>query len=806
MRITNRALSLGIVSFLFWGCGGFSSIRAGAPDSAIAGEIEHRDLDFTLSTDTLEMLRHMRAGPATLQAIDLNTPAISRPVPITGNNAAQLKLKVLARIRGNAYQIDSTADTHTVSVLPVGVDRGVILIDMDTGIETARCTANYSSYAISGSGRIVAGAVGGEVQLCDPLSPTVVRSLQPVAGEVTSLAFSADGRFLASGGSDGRVRIWNVAKGGLVWTSPVDHTPIAKVALSPEGNKLAAAYLNLSVKYWDLGANTSRQAPLPAATGNSAKYYDVRALSFLAAGRRLLVGLKGVTWLWDVASEGGAVRQLAHAADAVSPDERIVVSVGEYVGLGAQGYTPLTLWDLSSGAEIATVNTARGMLAVSATFTKDGSALLASTIAGEILVWRPSVQGNLLSSAPGSTLTQGSCSQAIDLGYSLRVDGQSYKVTGIGPFGPNRTHIFYDESGIIVQGQSRSTILQKLAFGAWTKEFIVDRYTPQNGSAQVKAFQATYANIQGWQEATDLLARTTVESLAAVVTAGETVESLPTRLTIGEVERQLADPKVALARWVRAGLSQSLTDYGEMEDILTTKLNRSNLEVSDLERIAALYAQANTLASVHEALGAAIAPSTWQDVFAQYLKSAVSELPIKANTFLTLKDVLNLEQLVATSGQTFDAYKRSLGLALRLYQSNEQVIASWTTAATRGCILSVPDGNRGLPAPRLISPTNGAVFNDFPRTLTLKWEAVPDATGYVVEVDFYDPQGLPGAGLKPGWVSERDSHIYIQQSVSATSFPFDFVGAQPGRWRVWAIDMNGQEGSKSDWCVFRFTR
>ncbi|PYU76586.1 MAG: hypothetical protein DMG49_01230, partial [Acidobacteria bacterium] len=304
---------------------------------------------------------------------------------ITANNAGQLKLKTLAHIRGNAYQIDSTADSHTVSVLAVGMDRGAILVDIDTGIESARCTAPYSSYAISG--RIVAGAIGGEVQLCEPLSRTVVRSLQPVEGGVTSLAFSANGRFLASGSSDSKVRVWDVTKGELVWTSPVDSAPVAKVSLSPEGNKLAAIYRNWGVKYWDLKANTSREMPLPPATSHPESEY-VRMLSFLAGGRRLLVGLKSVTWLWDVTSEGGVVRRLEHAADAVSPDERIVVSVGGYIGLGAQGYTPLTLWDLNSGAEIATLNTTRGMLPVSATFTKDGSALLASTISGEILVWR----------------------------------------------------------------------------------------------------------------------------------------------------------------------------------------------------------------------------------------------------------------------------------------------------------------------------------------------------------------------------------------------------------------------------------
>jgi sugar lactone lactonase YvrE len=111
-----------------------------------------------------------------------------------------------------------------------------------------------------------------------------------------------------------------------------------------------------------------------------------------------------------------------------------------------------------------------------------------------------------------------------------------------------------------------------------------------------------------------------------------------------------------------------------------------------------------------------------------------------------------------------------------------------------------------LSAPRPVSPPDGTVFNSFPRTTTLKWEAVPGAIRYVVEVDYYDPQNFPGANLKPGWVSERDRNIYIQQATQSTSYTFEFVGAQPGRWRVWAVGSNGQEGAKSDWMVFRYTR
>lgn len=38
--------------------------------------------------------------------------------------------------------------------------------------------------------------------------------------------------------------------------------------------------------------------------------------------------------------------------------------------------------------------------------------------------------------------------------------------------------------------------------------------------------------------------------------------------------------------------------------------------------------------------------------------------------------------------------------------------------------------------------------------------------------------------------------------IDATAYEFNFVGAQPGRWRVWAIDAAGREGFKSRWRSF----
>lgn len=93
-------------------------------------------------------------------------------------------------------------------------------------------------------------------------------------------------------------------------------------------------------------------------------------------------------------------------------------------------------------------------------------------------------------------------------------------------------------------------------------------------------------------------------------------------------------------------------------------------------------------------------------------------------------------------------------------------------------------------APTQLSPSDGTAFNQYPRTLTLAWDKVPAAKSYKVEIQF------ESNGWKAYQIKETD----------ATTYTFDFVGAQPGRWRVWAVDAGGKEGPRSGWRKFRFTR
>jgi len=96
-----------------------------------------------------------------------------------------------------------------------------------------------------------------------------------------------------------------------------------------------------------------------------------------------------------------------------------------------------------------------------------------------------------------------------------------------------------------------------------------------------------------------------------------------------------------------------------------------------------------------------------------------------------------------------------------------------------------------MPAPVQIAPAHGSVYHHYPRKTKLSWKPVAGAKHYTVEIEFK-------SGDK--W------HPYKKQSGLKTGYTFNFVGAQPGRWRVWAVNSAGKDGLASKWREFRYTK
>lgn len=111
-----------------------------------------------------------------------------------------------------------------------------------------------------------------------------------------------------------------------------------------------------------------------------------------------------------------------------------------------------------------------------------------------------------------------------------------------------------------------------------------------------------------------------------------------------------------------------------------------------------------------------------------------------------------------------------------------------------------------LPAPVQLSPAEGIVFDHYPRLTKLEWSPVEGAVSYSVEVDYCAGGiGTKGGRNSQGCVNPQPLRVTSNPPASgivSASYEFNFIGACPGRWRVWAVDKEGREGFKSPWRRF----
>jgi dipeptidyl aminopeptidase/acylaminoacyl peptidase len=94
-------------------------------------------------------------------------------------------------------------------------------------------------------GRLLASAQGargaGDIRLWDPDGGKVVQTLTGGGGGwLRAVGWSPDGQWIAAGGEEGDVRIWNVETGEVAATRRIGPQPVWSVAWSPDGRLLAA--------------------------------------------------------------------------------------------------------------------------------------------------------------------------------------------------------------------------------------------------------------------------------------------------------------------------------------------------------------------------------------------------------------------------------------------------------------------------------------------------------------------------------------------------------------------------------------
>jgi WD40 repeat protein/predicted Ser/Thr protein kinase len=120
-------------------------------------------------------------------------------------------------------------------------------------------TGRTSRLAFSPDGRMLASLPLGDAQvlsLWDTVDGQLVRSFRvsETTGNksVRTMSFSADGSMIVTGGTDKTVRLWEVATGRKLWEHQ-DEGIVLSAAFSPTGTALAVGRLHPKTRIWGLG-------------------------------------------------------------------------------------------------------------------------------------------------------------------------------------------------------------------------------------------------------------------------------------------------------------------------------------------------------------------------------------------------------------------------------------------------------------------------------------------------------------------------------------------------------------------------
>jgi WD40 repeat protein len=342
--------------------------------------------------------------------------------------------KLLHKFSGHSDVVSALLFDPNGKILFSGDQKGTMLQwDLQQMKGTGKATLNpdttISSFFIDDAGRLKALALAQDVVMSVNLddNPALGHRIQATDAHSANIAFSPDGRYVATSGEFGQISEWDTASGkpnGQPYSS--HEKQVSALAYCPDGKTLISGAMDGTVAFWDATTHQALSAPVKvhrspvwsvacspdsktAASGSDAEliWWDVASrkvlgppvtaqkdriwtLRFSPDGEFLAAaGNSHDVAIWKSRSQWQPERTLSSGADntqEITPVGLSFSSDGTLLAASA-AKNNVAIWDFKSGKLVQPLLSGHTQSVSSVSFSRDGKILASGSQDGDIRLW-----------------------------------------------------------------------------------------------------------------------------------------------------------------------------------------------------------------------------------------------------------------------------------------------------------------------------------------------------------------------------------------------------------------------------------